>query len=149
MDAICETVRYGLKKEKSYTADFPACDSSDKAARFARKFYGEDIDIYESFFIMLLASDARVLGWAKISQGGTGATLVDAKLVAKYAIDSLARAVICVHNHPSGNLKPSVDDTRLTGKIRDGLGLFDIALTDHIILGPDGYYSMNDEGVLN
>lgn len=145
MGVACETVKYGLTKEKSFTTDFPACDSSEKAARFARQFYGEDIDIYESFFIILLASSGKVLGWAKISQGGTAMTVVDSKLVAKFAIDSLARAVICVHNHPGGNLKPSPQDMQLTRKIREGLRLFEIELLDHIVLTSDSYHSMRDE----
>ena len=60
MGVACETVKYGLTKEKSFTTDFPACDSSEKAAQFARRFYVEDIEIYESFFIILLASNGKV-----------------------------------------------------------------------------------------
>lgn len=148
MGVACETVKYGLTKEKSFTTDFPACDSSEKAAQFARRFYGEDIEIYESFFIILLASSGKVLGWAKISQGGTAMTVVDSKLVAKYAIDSLARSVICVHNHPGGNPKPSPQDMQLTRKIREGLRLFEIELLDHIVLTETGHYSMSENGDL-
>lgn len=145
MGVACETVKYGLTKEKSFTTDFPACDSSEKAAQFARRFYVEDIEIYESFFIILLASNGKVLGWAKIGQGGTSGVLVDAKLVAKFAIDALARSVICVHNHPGGNPKPSPQDMQLTRKIREGLRLFEIELLDHIVLTSDSYHSMRDE----
>lgn len=145
---MAETTEYGLTRKKSFVADFPACDSSEKAARFARQFYGEDMAIYESFFIILLSGNNRVTGWAKISQGGTSCTVVDAKMVAKFAIDALAQGVICVHNHPSGNRQPSIEDIRQTKKIREELRLFDIRLLDHIILTETSHYSMADKGDL-
>ena len=75
---MAETTEYGLTRKKSFVADFPACDSSEKAARFARQFYGEDMTVYESFFIILISGGGKVCGWAKISQGGTDSTVVDA-----------------------------------------------------------------------
>lgn len=143
-----ETTEYGLTRRKRFVADFPACDSSDLAARFARQFYGEDMTVYESFFVILISGGGKVSGWAKISQGGTACTVVDAKMVAKFAIDALAQGVICVHNHPSGNRQPSIEDIRQTKKIREGLRLFDIRLLDHIILTETGHYSMADKGDL-
>ena len=112
-----ETTEYGLTRRKRFVADFPACDSSDLAARFARQFYGEDMTVYESFFVILISGGGKVSGWAKISQGGTACTVVDAKMVAKFAIDALAQGVICVHNHPSGNRQPSIEDIRQTKKM--------------------------------
>lgn len=118
------------------------------SADYARNFYFDDIEMYESFFIILLNSANRTIGWAKISQGGISATLVDAALVAKYAIESLAKGVIIVHNHPSGELTPSNSDSHLTSTIKAGLKLFDIRLLDHVILSTDNHFSYNDEGIL-
>jgi DNA repair protein RadC len=86
--------------------------------------------------------------YAKISQGGITGTVVDPRLVAKYAVESLAVGVILAHNHPSGNLKPSTPDKVLTDKVKEGLKYLDIKLLDHIILTNDGYYSMMEEGDL-
>ena len=73
--------------------------TSADAVEVARNFYFDDINIYESFFIMLLNRANKVIGWAKISQGGVCNTIVDKKIICKYAIDTLANGVILVHNH--------------------------------------------------
>ncbi len=120
---------------------------SADAERFARQFYHEDIAVYESAFIVLLNQAQNTIGWAKIAQGGISATIVDVRLVAKYAIDALASGVIFVHNHPSGQLMPSMQDIRLTQKMKEGLALLDIKLVDSMIIVPQsGVYSFLDEG---
>ena len=68
--------------------------------------------------------------------------------MAKFAVDAMASAVILVHNHPSGNLRPSPQDISLTKKIREGLALLDIHLFDHVILTSGGMFSMNDSGMM-
>ena len=122
--------------------------SSIDASLFARKFYHEDILIYESAFIMLMNHANNVTGYAKISQGGICGTLVDVRLIAKYAIDSLSSGVIFVHNHPSGNANPSIEDKKISEKLKEALKLFDIRLLDSIIITENGYYSMADEGLI-
>ena len=120
--------------------------SSEDAFNFAKKFYHEDILIYESAFIILLNQANNVTGYAKISQGGISQTLVDKRIIAKYAIDAFASAEIFVHIHPSGNMKPSQEDIKLSDEIKKGLALFGIKLLDSIIISYDKYYSMLDEG---
>lgn len=138
-------VEYGLTA-KSNEFDREKITCSQDSAMYARKFYGDDLLAYESSFIILLDASNRVKGWAKISQGGVLATGVDIKLVAMYAVKSLAASVIFVHNHPSGHKRPSSCDNKLTEKMRKGLQLLGIKLLDSIIITDDGYYSMNDEG---
>lgn len=140
-----KAVEYTLKAEKKEFESVKACSSSD-AVRFAQNFYHDDILIYESAFIMLLNAGGYITGYAKISQGGVCGTQVDAKIVAKYAIDSLASGVIFVHNHPSGNLMPSIQDKSFTKNIKEALKLFDIRLLDSIIISDADYYSMSDNG---
>lgn len=123
--------------------------SSKIAAEFIRDFYFDDIDIYESFFILLLNSANKTIGWAKISQGGVCSTVVDPKIVFKFAIESLATAIIICHNHPGQNTKPSQHDLNLTNQIKGGAKLLDILLFDHIIISSSHqYYSMADNGDL-
>lgn len=90
----------------------------------------------------------NTIGYAKISQGGVAGTVVDVKIIAKYAIDTLASSVILAHNHPSGNTQPSRADKDITQKIKDSLKLFDISVLDHIILTEDEYFSFADEGLI-
>lgn len=120
--------------------------NSANAADYARHFYGDDMEIYESAFIILLNRANNTIGWAKISQGGIAGTVVDMKLVCKYAVDALASGVIFVHNHPSGNLRPSPQDIALAKRINDGLRILDINFLDSVIIADNGYYSMRDNG---
>lgn len=122
--------------------------SSIDAYEFAKKFYHEDILIYESAFIILLNRANNAVGYAKISQGGICGTHIDVKIICKYAIDCLSSGVILVHNHPSGNLKLSLEDEKITKCVRDSLKVLGICLFDHLIISDTGYLSMNDEGLL-
>lgn len=138
---------YSLKYTKSEIQK-TKITTSESASNVIRKFYFDDINIYESFFILLLNRANNTTGFAKISQGGTAGTVVDIKIIAKYAVESLSSAVIICHNHPSGNIKPSEADINITKKIKDALLLLDIRLTDHIILSENNYYSFADNGDL-
>ena len=122
--------------------------SSKDAFNVIKQFYFDDIDIFESFFILCLNRNNQTIAYAKISQGGVNGTVVDIKLIAKYAIDCLASGVILAHNHPSGNLKASNEDLAITKKVKEGLKILDIQVLDHIILTSDGYLSFGDEGIL-
>ena len=141
------TPLYELRKLQT---DFPKVkiDSPRKAADFIRQFYGDDIEIYESFFILLLNQAKQTIGYAKILQGGITGTVVDLRIVAKYAVDALATSVILAHNHPSGNLNPSQQDVALTKKAVEGLRLLDIGVFDHVILTANGYCSLSNEGII-
>lgn len=122
--------------------------SSKSAETFARKFYHADMELYESFFLILLNRNNETIGYAKISQGGVAGTVVDPKIVAKFAIETLSSSVVLVHNHPSGNIQPSQNDKELTTKIVSGLLLFDIQVLDHIILTSDKSYSFMDNNLI-
>ncbi len=87
-------------------------------------------------------------GFAKISQGGTYFTITDIKIIAKYAIETLADKVILVHNHPSGDCKPSEEDKKITKKLYEALNLFDIELLDHIIVSENNYFSFEENGLI-
>jgi DNA repair protein RadC len=122
--------------------------SSQDSADYIRQFYSDDIEIFESFFILLLNRQNKTIGYAKISQGGVAGTVVDAKIVLKYIVDTLASAVILCHNHPSGNLNPSTQDLEITKKLSQAAKLVDSQVIDHIILTPDSFYSFADNGLI-
>lgn len=129
---------------KKIQTDFPRVKISSikQSVDFIRQFYSDDIEVFESMFILLLDRDLKTIGFAKISQGGTTGTVVDVKIIAKYAIESLASAVVMAHNHPSGNTNPSDADIAITKKVQEVLGILEITLLDHIILTKDGYDSV-------
>jgi DNA repair protein RadC len=128
--------------------DFPRVKitSSTDAHNVIRQYYSGDIEVYESFFILLVDRSNTTVGYAKISQGGIAGTVVDVKIVAKYCLDSLCSGVVLAHNHPSGNLRPSVQDEQITKKVIGALELIDVNVLDHLILTADSYYSFKDEG---
>jgi DNA repair protein RadC len=122
--------------------------NSENAADFIRQFYSDDIEIYESFFILLMNRANKVTGYAKISQGGVCGTIVDKKILLKYVVDSLASGIIIAHNHPSGNTSPSDADIRITKEVKELCKLVDSTLMDHVILTADSFYSFADNGNL-
>lgn len=121
-------------------------NTSQAAATYVRQFFYEDIEVYESFFILMLNRNNSTVGWAKISQGGIDSTVIDTIMVAKFCIDKLAKGVILCHNHPSGELRPSDADIRVTRQISNALQLLGIKVQDHIILTSESYFSLLDNG---
>lgn len=107
-----------------------------------------DLD-HEQFWIILLDRTNRVIKKAYISSGGIAGTVVDMKIIFKIAFESLASGMILTHNHPSGNLKPSEQDIRLTKKIHEAGRLLEIPILDHIIFTDHGYFSFADESMLS
>jgi DNA repair protein RadC len=102
---------------------------------------------YEEFWILLLNNSNNIINKHKISVGGVTATVVDAKLVFKPAIEALATSIILVHNHPSGKLEPSKQDIDLTRKLKEAGKSLDIAILDHVIISHSGFYSFADNGI--
>ncbi len=140
-------VEYNLTAKFSDFERAKICSSRD-AADYIRNFYQDDINIYESVFILLLNRSNQTVGYAKISQGGISGTVVDIRIILKYAIESLSCGVIMAHNHPSGQLKASPQDMQITKKLREALQWMDISLLDSLILTSESYFSMADEGII-
>ena len=138
---------YTIKKNPS-NVQGTKVTSSSHAYGIARQLFEDDIDVYESFWVILFNQGMESIGIAKIGQGGITATYVDTRLIAKYAIDSLATGCILVHNHPSGRLVPSKEDIDLTKKITQALDLLDVKVRDHLIVTKNSYYSFLDDGLL-
>jgi DNA repair protein RadC len=109
--------------------------------------YLRDLD-HEKFYVLYLSRNNGVQKIYHLSKGGVAGTVVDGKLIFKVAFEELASSIVLVHNHPSGNLKPSDADIRITNGIKDMGNLFDIKLLDHIIYTNQSYYSFADDGLL-
>lgn len=137
-----------ISEKSAPTYQTSLIQNSDDANRFIRQFFESDVTLYESVFILLLDNSNRTIGFAKISQGGVTCSVIDNKIIAKYAIDSLASAIILAHNHPSGNLNPSDNDRVVTDKLFQALELIDVKLIEHLIITEDSYWSFADHGLL-
>ncbi|WP_424492724.1 JAB domain-containing protein [Salinimicrobium sp. GXAS 041] len=106
------------------------------------------MELQEEFKILLLNRANRVLGVNTVSKGGVAGTLVDPKLVFNVSLKCNASAIILAHNHPSGNLNPSINDKQLTKKLKSAGEFLDIKVLDHLIVTPEHYFSFADEGIL-
>ncbi len=116
-----------------------------------RKIYSSSeciIDFKEYFFIILLNRNNLVIGYNMLSAGGISGTVVDIRIAFAIALKSLATSMVIVHNHPSGNLKPSQQDITITKQFKDAGRIMDIAIIDHIIIADSGYFSFADQGML-
>lgn len=102
----------------------------------------------EHFYAVFLNRANIVIKKQVISQGGTSATVVDPKLIFKYAMDNTASYVILVHNHPSGNLKPSQADIQLTRRLVEVGKNLELLVLDHVIFTDVGYFSFADESMI-
>lgn len=103
---------------------------------------------HEEFWIILLNRANEVIRKTQISSGGVAATVADPKIIFKNAIENLASSMVLVHNHPSGNLKPSQQDIDLTKKLKEGGKMLEIPILDHLIFTDHAYFSFADEGIL-
>jgi DNA repair protein RadC len=103
---------------------------------------------HEVFAVLYLDQANRLKHEEIISRGGITATYVDPRIIFKSALREAAVGILVAHNHPSGNLRPSRADEILTTRIKEGANYMDIKLLDHIIVGPNGYFSFANEGLL-
>jgi len=142
--------------EISYRPKVKACDrpsliSSADIYKFlmgSGVFDPSTIEYKEFFKIILLNNANRVLGVSHLFEGGINQTAVDIRHIMQPAILSNAVAMVICHNHPSGHLRPSIDDDRSTRQIIAACKIFNIALIDHLIVTSENYYSYADEGRL-
>lgn len=100
----------------------------------------------EVFWIFLLDRRSKVIKIEEIHKGGMSSMVVDPKIIFQKALEYKASSLILCHNHPSGSPSPSMEDIRLTEKVKLAGTYIDIKVLDHIIIGDGSYYSFADEG---
>lgn len=138
-----------MYKSKVKASQRPKISHSKDAYIIFKDTWDENkIELQEQFKVMLLNRANKVLGIYEVSTGGMTGTVTDPKLIFVAALKAGATSIMLVHNHPSGNLKPSKQDEELTYKIKEGGKLLDIVLLDHLIISNEGYFSMQDEGII-
>ena len=122
---------------------------SEDVYKYMLSTYKKGTICYKEYFkVLFLNQDNQVLGYTLISEGGITETCADVRLIMQAALLTNSVALILVHNHPSGNLKPSRQDMEITKQVRDAAQLMRIKVLDHIILTDTEYYSFADEGLL-
>lgn len=102
----------------------------------------------EQSYVLLLNNMNRVIDHVLIGTGGLTATVVDVRLIMREALLKRATTIALCHNHPSGSLRPSSEDDKLTANLAGACKVMNIRMLDHIIITDTAYYSYNDEGRL-
>lgn len=120
-------------------------EASDVAELLRPRFRAEK---REHFLVLPLSAKNEVLMVADVSVGTLTNALVHPREVFEPPIRCGAAHIILVHNHPSGDPAPSAEDHRLTRVLKDAGALLGIPVTDHVIIGGDGFFSFAEEGVL-
>ena len=122
--------------------------SEDAYVVFCYNWDENTLQLYESFKVMLLNKDMRVLGIYAVSNGGIDSAEVDIRLLMAVALKAVAVSIVVCHNHPSGALVPSKADLIMTQSIKEACEFNRISFLDHIIITSKGYLSFADEGLM-
>lgn len=143
---IMAAMELGRRRKENIKSDKVVITCSRDVAELMTPLIGE-LD-YEEFWVLLLDRANKVKHKFMTSKGGITSTIIDVRMIMKTALEMAAVGMILCHNHPSGNLKPSDADRKITTKIKDAGTIMDIKVLDHIIITQNSYYSFADSGVL-
>ena len=132
-----------LERKAKYEATF----SSPSAVRtfLQTKLYNLEREV---FSVMFLDTKHKLISYEELFKGTLDSAHIYPREVAKSALLHNCGSVILAHNHPSGDSTPSGADKRITEKLVECLGLFDINILDHIIIGKGETTSFAEHGLL-
>ncbi len=144
--SIIAALELGKRRRSAEARERKTITSSNDAFE---QMYATTADLnYEKFWVMLLDQANKVIRIVEVSEGGITGTIADPKKIFKVALEGNACNIILCHNHPSGQLKPSEADIKITEKLKRSGEIIDIKVLDHLIIGIDGFFSFADEGIL-
>ena len=109
--------------------------------------YLQNLD-HEECWVIFLNQSGKIIRKQRVSVGGLASTQVDIRLILREALKVCATSLVLVHNHPSGNVRPSSDDDRLTMSLQQASKILKIKMLDHVIYTDYNNYSYADEGRL-
>ena len=102
----------------------------------------------EVFMIIYLNGRNQIINMEEVFEGTLSTSAVYPREVVKRALDNEAAALVFVHNHPSGNQKPSKEDLTITNKLKEAAQSIDVAIHDHLIIAGNEVYSFADHGLI-
>lgn len=144
--SIITALELGRRRQGTSPHEYPRIQSSEAAYQYLRPYVE---DRHEEIFCVLYMNNAnKVIQVKVIGSGGMTSTLVDVRVIFRWALSLRATGMILCHNHPSGHVTPSQADKNITQKISACGKLFDIRALDHLIVGEKGYFSFADEGLI-
>lgn len=115
---------------------------------FLSIFDEDTIELKESLKVMFLNASSEVLGYIIASDGGTNNTSMDIRQIMQCALMTNAERLILCHNHPTGDVTPSIDDIAVTYNLKRACDMMGIELIEHLIISSDGCFSFVDKGLM-
>ncbi|MNI33380.1 hypothetical protein D3C73_873280 [compost metagenome] len=136
----------GLRRKETDDEQITQITTSNQAYNYLYQTF-EGLH-YEEFWILLLNRSNHLIGKFQVSKGGQAGTIADPKIIFKIALENNAANIVLAHNHPSGNLKPSDSDDKLTRDLVASGNLLGLFVVDHLIFARNKYYSYKDEDLI-
>lgn len=144
--AIVSALELGRRRKNTSRENRPRIRTSEDVYRIMTpELMDQPI---EQFWVVMLNRSNRMINKRFISLGGVSGTVVDPKVIFKFALQDLASGIILVHNHPSGNTKPSKADITLTKQMVAAGKLLEIPVLDHVIYTDEGHLSFAEKSLL-
>ncbi|MFW2135008.1 JAB domain-containing protein [Chryseobacterium sp. TY4] len=126
----------------------PITQSKDAYDLIIREWDDNILEMIEEVKVIFLNRTNKQIGIYNLAKGGITGCVVDIRIILSIALKTLATGVILVHNHPSGNLKPSTEDKKITNELKKACEIMNITLLDHLIVTKKGFFSFADENLL-
>lgn len=145
--SIVAALELGMRRRSGEQRERPRISTSSQAHEELRPKLA-DLP-HEEFWVILLDRGMRLIEARQVSSGGIHGTVADPKVIFRHALEKGASCMVVGHNHPSGQLRPSEEDIRLTHKLVEGGRMLDILVQDHVIITAAGYYSFADNGQMS
>lgn len=144
--SIISALELGRRRKEQEPPKFLKITGSRQIYELMRPYLHDES--VEQVYLLLLNRTNGLIKKERVSQGGISASVVDPKVVFRFALEQGAHSLILIHNHPSGNLQPSESDKRLTQRLQKIGKELEILLLDHLIYTDQGYFSFADEGIM-
>ncbi len=144
--SVAATLEIGRRKASQETPE----KTSISSAKDSYNIFSQHLSDLrtEEFWAIFLNQKNQIVYKTQISKGGISGTLVDVRVLFRIAIEHFATSIIVAHNHPSGSLKPSLEDIQITKNIKNAGEILNITLLDHLIIGDNSFLSFAEEGLL-
>ncbi len=136
----------GARYLKEKARDRPQITCTAELIDYCRTALGSLPD--EHFHVIYLNAQNRIISVETIQEGIVNQAVVYPRKVLEQALRHKASALILVHNHPSGHVRPSEADIRLTRTLQETAKTLDILIHDHLIVGENRFFSFREEGIM-
>ena len=137
--SVAATLEIGRRKASQETPE----KTSILSARDSYNIFSQHLSDLrtEEFWAIFLNQKNQIVYKTQISKGGISGTLVDVRVLFRIALEHFATSIIVAHNHPSGSLKPSLEDIQITKNIKNAGEILNVTLLDHLIIGDNSFFS--------